>query len=67
LAVLWLVAATLEVAELAAGTIVELTKALASPAPSRAIEVTMMDGRMRRRARERPSARATFVRLAAMR
>jgi hypothetical protein len=46
----------LDVVALVVGTIVELTKALASPAPVKAIDVTMMDGRMRRRARERPSA-----------
>jgi hypothetical protein len=69
LAAFWLVAATdaLVVAALVVMGIVELTKALASPAPIRAIEVTTMDGRIRRRARERPSARAPLARLAAIR
>ena len=57
----------LEVVALVVGAIVELTKELASPAPIRAIEVTTMDGRIRRRARERPSARAPLARLAAIR
>jgi hypothetical protein len=57
----------LEVVALVVGAIVELTKALASPAPIRAIEVTTMDGRMRRRARERLSARVPLARLAAIR
>jgi hypothetical protein len=41
---------------LVVATIVELTKASASPAPTKAIDVTTMDGRMRRRACERVSA-----------
>ena len=58
---------TLDVVALVVGTIVELTKALASPAPTRAIEATIADGRMRRRVRDRRSARAPVARLAAMR
>jgi hypothetical protein len=57
----------LEGAVLVVGTIVELTKALASPAPIKAIEVTTMEGRMRRRARERRSVRAPLARLVAIR
>jgi hypothetical protein len=69
LATFWLAATvdTLDVVALVVGTIVELTKALASPAPIRAIEVTTTEGRMRRRVRDRRSARALVARLAAMR
>jgi len=68
-AAFWLVPAgvTLDVVVLVVETIVELTKALASPAPIKAIEVTATDGMMRRRARDRRSARAPVARLAAMR
>lgn len=68
-AAFWLAATvdTLDVVVLVVGTIVELTKALASPAPIRAIEVTTTDGRMRRRARDRRSARPTVARFVAMR
>lgn len=58
---------TLEVAALVVGAIVELTKALARPAPNRAIDVTIADGRMRRRVFDLRSARAPVARLAAMR
>jgi hypothetical protein len=69
LATFWLAATldTLDVVALVVGAMVELTKALASPAPIRAIEVTTTEGRMRRRVRDRRSARALVARLAAMR
>jgi hypothetical protein len=65
----WLTATVvaLDVVALDVGMIVELTKALASPAPIRAIEVTTTEGRIRRRVRDRRSARAPAARFAAMR
>ncbi len=69
LAASWLLGATdaLEGVALVVGTTVELTKALAIPAPTKAIDVTTIDGRMRRRARDRPSARAPRARFMAIR
>jgi hypothetical protein len=60
-------AVALVVVTFVVGTNVEPTKALARPAPNRAIEATTMVGRMRRRARDRVSMRAPFARLAAIR
>ena len=69
LAASWLLAATAELGSvvLVVRTNVELTKALANPAPTKAIDATTIDGRLRRRARERPSARAPRARFMAMR
>jgi hypothetical protein len=48
-------------------TTLEPTKALASPAPTNATDVTTMVGRIRRCARVRDSVRALLARFAAIR
>jgi hypothetical protein len=60
-------AAAGDVVVVVGGTIVEFTKALATPAPMIATDVTIAVGRILRRARDRDRLRIVFARLAARR